>query len=599
MKFTKKLILILVYILPIIVFFSCGVTKNIGFGTSERDVERMYKSAESLYNKILDGVADSSEKNWNHVIKQFSEIAESHPKSKFADSALYNLGLCYIWTYGIWNGSPEKAISAFDKLIDRYPESKFVISAQYWKAYAYSLSGDYKKAIKEFEEFGKKYPDSDLYKESLYQINECKQKLNKFKVKTEPPSVKEQNEIPIEKKVSEPKSDATKAIPENVNEHEIKGQDKDFRKAVRNIRFHSWNGFTRVVIDLSGPAKYKVDKLNNPDRIFVDVKDSVIQPSKRMLIVNDDIIDKIRSAQYDRDIVRVVLDVKNFDYYKAYALEKPDRIVIDVYGSKTINKLPEKNSTSQASEKKRTNQNKDKVAEPQSLPSKSPTLVKQLGLKVKTIVIDPGHGGKDPGAIGVSGLQEKAVVLDLAKRLKSLLENKYTVYLTRDSDIYIPLEKRTIFANEKSADIFISLHVNSCKDPANRGIETYYLSLASDESARLTAAIENATSEKNIKEIGGLITKILKNAKIEESSELARIVQSSLCKNTGAFNRGVKKAPFIVLIGAEAPSILVELGFISNAQDEELLKDDGYKNKLAMALMNAIEDYIRSLDQAG
>ncbi|MGQ9610275.1 MAG: N-acetylmuramoyl-L-alanine amidase [bacterium] len=599
MKFFTKSILILIYFTPILVFFSCGVTKNIGFGSSERDIERMYNEAESLYNKILDGVADSSEKNWNYVIKRFSEIAESYPKSKFADNALYNLGLCHIWTYGIWNGSPEKAISAFDNLINRYPESEFVVSAQYWKAYAYSLLGDYEKAIKEFQEFGKKYPNSDLYKESLYQIDECNSKLNKPKVKIEPPPTKQQNEIPTEKKVLEPKSDVPKAIQRNVNEHEIKEQSKSSRKAIRTIRFHSWNGFTRVVIDLSDSARYKIGKLNNPDRIFIDVNNSEIQPSKRMLIVNDDIIEKIRAAQYDKDTVRVVLDVKKFDNYKSYVLENPDRIVIDVYGANTINKLPEKNLTSKTLEKKRTNQSKDKIIDSQPLPSKSPTLVKQLGLKVRTIVIDPGHGGKDPGAIGISGLQEKAVVLDIAKRLKNLLDDRYTVYLTRDSDIYMPLEERTIFANEKGADIFISLHVNSCKNPTNRGIETYYLSLASDEEARLTAALENATSEKNIKEIGSLITKVLKNAKIEESSNFARIVQSSLCKNTGAFNRGVKKAPFIVLIGVDAPSILIELGFISNTQDEELLKDNGYKNELATALMNAIEDYIRSLDQVG
>ena len=169
-----KSISILICLISILTCFSCGVTKNIGFGTSERDVEKMYKEAESLYNKILDGVVESSEKNWNYVIKQFEEIAKSYPKSKFADDAIFNLGLCHIWTYGIWNGSPKKAISAFDDLINRYPESEFAGSAQYWKAYAYSMLGDYERAIKEYEDFGKKFPNSELYKESLYQIDECK-----------------------------------------------------------------------------------------------------------------------------------------------------------------------------------------------------------------------------------------------------------------------------------------------------------------------------------------------------------------------------------------------------------------------------------------
>jgi len=220
------------------------------------------------------------------------------------------------------------------------------------------------------------------------------------------------------------------------------------------------------------------------------------------------------------------------------------------------------------------------------------SLVQQLGLGVRTIVIDPGHGGKNPGAVGRRRVVEKNVVLNIAKELKALLqERNYQVYLTREEDVHIGLKARTRFANEKSADLFISIHANAHHSASATGVETYYLSLASDESARLTATRENVDAGMSIKDLENLVSDILKDSKVTESSKLAEYIQKNLVEETGAANRGVKRAPFVVLIGAKVPAILVEVGFMSNPKEERLLSSAAYQILIANALLKAIEEY--------
>lgn len=631
-----KVVLLLLFIYSL---YSCGtVTRNIGFGLSEREIENLYRDAESLYNSILDGKIEPSAKNWNEAIKQFEKIVKDHPRNKFADDAQYNIGQCYIWANSLLKDSPQKAIKAFDYLVSHYPNSEFIDDAYYWRAYAYSLKSDYKRAIQEYERFGEKFPNSDLYQDSLYQIRECKAKLGisreyveeskppkdlkaKAETKEESQNIK-QAETKTEPKTLEDKKTDQKTTVETVKPMPIfekpqppligvpetraipsVQEKKDERSVVKNIRFSSSSGITRVVLDLSKSAKYESGKLENPLRLYIDVKDSIFYPSKQNITVDDDVVNGIRASQYDDNTVRIVLDLKNLKNYKVFSLDNPIRIVVDVYGheegrSKSIinNK---KDDPVNAKPKPTVQPKENEIKKPYE--NNVPTLVKQLGLKVRTIVIDPGHGGKDPGAISRFGLCEKDIVLDIAKRLKNLLSAKgiYNVYMTRDSDIFVPLEDRTEFANKNGADLFISLHINSSPNSDARGIETYYLSLASDDEAKMTAALENASSEKGIKELGILLSRILKTAKIAESRAFASITQFYLCKKTGSYNRGVKKAPFIVLIGANAPSILVELGFMSNQNDVELLKSDEYKDKIADALMSSIEEYIKMINSTG
>jgi N-acetylmuramoyl-L-alanine amidase len=230
------------------------------------------------------------------------------------------------------------------------------------------------------------------------------------------------------------------------------------------------------------------------------------------------------------------------------------------------------------------------------------SLIRALGLKIGRIVIDAGHGGHDTGTIGPNGLEEKDLVLDVALRLGRLLQTKLgaEVIYTRDDDTFIPLETRTAIANEHQADLFISVHANSSQDESARGVETYYLNFTSSPDALEVAARENEVSEKSIHELQDLVKKITLKEKIDESRELAGDVQQSLYaglspKNPTLRNRGVKKAPFVVLIGANMPSILAEISFVSNPLDEKKLETPEYRQKIAEALYKGIAKYIAGL----
>jgi len=230
------------------------------------------------------------------------------------------------------------------------------------------------------------------------------------------------------------------------------------------------------------------------------------------------------------------------------------------------------------------------------------SLIRALGLKIGKIVIDPGHGGHDTGTIGPNGLQEKDLVVDVGRRLGKLLETRMgaEVVYTRKDDTFIPLETRTAIANQEQADLFISVHANSSRDPNARGVETYYLNFTSNADALEVAARENAVSAKSIHELGDLVKKIALKEKIEESHEFASDVQQALhtglsAKSSGIRDRGVKKAPFIVLIGANMPSILAEISFVSNPTDERKLRTPEYRQRIAESLYRGVQKYVSGL----
>ena len=230
------------------------------------------------------------------------------------------------------------------------------------------------------------------------------------------------------------------------------------------------------------------------------------------------------------------------------------------------------------------------------------SLIRALGLKIGKIVIDPGHGGHDTGTIGPNGLEEKDLVLDVGRRLGKLLQARLgaDVVYTRKDDTFIPLETRTSIANQEQADLFVSIHANSSRDPDARGVETYYLNFTSSAEALDVAARENAASDKSIHELQDLVKKIALKEKIEESREFASNVQRALhsglaAKSPGIRDRGVKKAPFIVLIGANMPSILAEISFVSNPGDERRLRTSDYRQRIAESLYRGISKYVSGL----
>ncbi len=255
----------------------------------------------------------------------------------------------------------------------------------------------------------------------------------------------------------------------------------------------------------------------------------------------------------------------------------------------------------------RTNPSRERAAA--SLPAKTNangdrSLTRVLGLKLGRVVIDAGHGGKDHGTTGPSGLTEKDLVLDIALRLGALLEDRLgsEVFFTRKDDTFIPLEDRGPFANERKADLFLSIHANSSPLQTASGVETYYLNFTTSKSALDVAARENASSTKSIHDLGDLLKKIALKDKIEESREFATRVQSSLfvtssSNNAAARNRGIKKAPFVVLIGANMPAVLVEIGFLSNTTDEALMKRGEHRQKIAEALYKGVSNYAGTLSR--
>ncbi|WP_051179095.1 N-acetylmuramoyl-L-alanine amidase [Thermodesulfovibrio thiophilus] len=353
------------------------------------------------------------------------------------------------------------------------------------------------------------------------------------------------------------------------------------RFQIKDIRYYELSQGVRVVVETNGVVEFARGQLKNPERVFFDIKKSLLnKEARKEFLVNNSVVNKIRVGQFDTSTVRIVFELLKPDYeFKVIQLENPFRIVIDIYlkgGSKQSLKELEKKKES------------------------------KISLK-RTIVIDPGHGGKDPGAIGPTGLKEKDVVLDVALKVRELLRSdpQYDIVLTRDQDIFIPLNKRTEIANKINADLFISIHANASTNSYARGVETYLLNWTDDEEAIRVAARENAISVKKMKqlkgELGFMLASLEREAKRDDSVRLAGYIHNSMAdelKNDfSRHNNGVKQALFYVLVGAQMPSCLLEISYISNPEEERLLDDESYRMKIAQSLVEGIKNYFIKTDQ--
>jgi len=364
---------------------------------------------------------------------------------------------------------------------------------------------------------------------------------------------------------------------------------------IYDLRHWTHPTYTRIVIDIGEVREYEYHELSSPDRIYVDVFQARLNPilEERVNQIGHEYLDQIRIAQRTPSTVRVVIDVKMSLIKRTHVFHLPDpfRIVIDIYPVDPIlNSTKEKNEEKEASPKP-------------AVPAQDGySLVRQLGLGIQRIVIDPGHGGKDPGCIGSNGLLEKDIVLDVCHRLKKLMTSNsdVEVILTRETDIFLPPENRTVVANQKKADLFISVHVNSHPDKKHSGIETFFLNFSQDPSVNRIAARENATSTKSISMMKDILEKLAKNSKIVESKELATLIQNKLAeklakKYSRVRNLGVKGGPFWVLIGGEMPSVLVEISHLSNSLEGGRLKTPQYRQEIAQGIYEGIIAYKQSL----
>ncbi|MGA8223000.1 MAG: N-acetylmuramoyl-L-alanine amidase [Candidatus Acidiferrales bacterium] len=428
---------------------------------------------------------------------------------------------------------------------------------------------------------------------------------------------------------------------------------------VTDIRTWNAEDHTRIVVTLEDTVMYNAVRIASPDRIYFDIHKANLTPAlaKKTITVDNGLLKSVRLAQNKLGVVRLVLDVDGAKDYSAFLLSKPYRLVIDIRtGSAAAAAAasakntppapaapaaPAKNETAKSDPKpaakapdskaasadnrapapatkpaakaapggKAADSSKTTVAlQPPTLPKPNRdgqrSLTRELGLKISRIVIDPGHGGHDTGTIGPHGLMEKDLCLDVALRLGHLIEEKLPgaeVIYTRKDDTFIPLEQRTTIANDAKADLFVSIHANSSHDQAARGIETYYLNFSTSAESMEVATRENALSQSSLHDLQDIIKKIARNEKIEESKELANDIQDSLTHRMQLVgqnekNRGVKKAPFIVLIGANMPSVLSEISFISNPYDERLLRKGDQRQRVADGLFRGISSYLENLN---
>ncbi len=395
--------------------------------------------------------------------------------------------------------------------------------------------------------------------------------------------------------------------------------------AVRVAQNH--NGVVRVVLDVNGVKDYAASLTNNPPQLLIDLYGNSAAPlrtAKGKRAPQDGPEDPNESAVGAKNETRSVqiavakgsaegADSANPEHTAEKSKSAIDKsISVATVGSTPSltprNSLPSTKTTKAKSARVTpTNAKPDLIkaaSAPQPTRDGQSTLTRTLGLKIGRIVIDAGHGGHDTGTIGPTGLMEKDLCLDVALRLGKIIEQRLPgadVVYTRSDDTFVPLEERTNIANQAKADLFISIHANSSRDHAARGIETYYLNLKGSAEAMEVAARENASSQDGVHDLQDLVKKIARTEKIDESKELAEDIQDSLAKriqksSKPVKNRGVRKAPFVVLIGADMPSILTEISFLSNPADEQMLKKPEQRQKVAEGLYQGVASYLESMN---
>jgi len=519
---------------------------------SAATAKNKYYKAEACYKKLRHNPKKQKYRDkWLGCIKKFEAVYRHDPKGPWAAAGLYMSGQLYqeLYKRSFKTSDRKTATAIYDRIIAEFPKSKYRQKAEYALGHV-----SYKKTPKRASK--KKTPKKDV-------------------TRVEEDSI----EAEIEKLTSTP-------LPVKTD---LKGSlDKEAK--VLGLRYWSNPSYTRVVIDADNEVSYthrllKTDvSIKKPQRLYIDLNSSrLAKDITKVVPINDNLLIDARAGQYASNRVRVVVDIKSFETYKIFSLKNPFRIVIDVWGTVDKPVLPPI----------RTDQ-KDKKIPPGAL-------AKQLALGVSRIVIDPGHGGRDYGAPGyLRGVHEKNVVLKLARRLAKKIRKELgcEVIMTRNGDRNLTLEERTAIANTKNADLFISIHTNAARDKRAYGIETFFLNLATDNDAILVAARENATSTKNISDLETILSDLMQNAKINESSRLAVHVQKSmhrhLKKNYSRIrNKGVKQAPFYVLLGAQMPAILIETSFISNPRECKRLNNTGYQDQMSEAIVKGIKEYIK------
>jgi N-acetylmuramoyl-L-alanine amidase len=518
-----------------------------------------------------------------------------------------------------------RAIAAYQRVVNRYPSSGYCDNAL-WQAaglakLAYERFGqdrDRELTLALLKRLKREYPSSSL----IPRISATIRSLDAPRADAPPtpppaPPPAPSPPAPTPVAVSEDRSTPPAMVLASTGTVPAPGPIATLREIQRSALS---NG-VRVILQFDREVPFTETRLDEPPRMFLDFKGARpadgIQGAKQY---SGDVIAEIRLGRHKDEVTRVVMPLAGVGRYTMFALYDPYRLIIDfVRGTPTPALVPAKSSdTAEMATTLPKADSRPPVpppikAEPlpdmpRELPPAVPaknivggfSLARQLGLGVSRVVIDPGHGGHDPGA-RAGRLNESELVLDVALRVeKLLLARQFEVVLTRRTNVFIPLEDRTAIANRQQADLFLSIHANASANTKARGVETYFLNFASNSEAEALAARENATSARSMHSLPEIVRAITLNNKLDESRDFAGLVQRAMVKRLTPANRslrdlGVKQAPFVVLIGASMPSVLAEISFLSNRNEGSLLRTPAYRQRIAEALADAIMQYQGSL----
>ena len=534
-------------------------------------------------------------------------------------------------------------IRAYESIVRRYPASAFSDNAL-WQAAGLAREiytqthdpSDLERVVRLLRSLVAEYPSSKLVPSAVVDIA----RLTNTDLPVEPPPTIVEVIGPVQSTGPQPAPVRTGAPVET-------GAQAPGRRSpvtIRAINRIVLPEVVRIVVELDAEVSFHHERIDNPSRVFVDLHGARATAALRdaTLTYDEDVVRKVRIGRHPPDTTRVVLDVENLGNYSFFTLYEPYRLVIDCERKSTapvaptttaarsifrparqvVKTLRSKPVTSPAAmlppsvDEARTLPDGVRArlenivpvpAPPQPAPPRPPasngaggfSISRQLGLSASRIVIDPGHGGHDPGAM-TNGVSEAELVLDIALRLEELLRQQPNtdVVLTRRTDAYVPLEERTALANRGAADLFLSIHANASRNAKTRGIETYFLNFATTADAEAVAARENVMSARTMNNLPDIVKAITLNNKRDESKDFATLVQKALVRElrtSGMKDMGVKQAPFVVLIGAEMPSILAEIAFITNRQDQQQLKKPAYRQRIAEALLNGVLLYQQAL----
>lgn len=562
-----------------------------------KSFEQQYKSASDYFFHLeKDAQWRKDREKWLSGIKYFRKIYLAQKKDILGPPSLYMIAKMNRRMYDHFKIplDLDNAIEHFNMVATLYPGHSLADDALFGAAEGLLVEKEKEQqATVLYQKIVEVYPKSDHYEKALARIQEQKEQR------------------------PAPSSVDLVARPVSTNLANIAA-----------VKYWASTDYTRIVIQASSPIHFTSGILqkdgDQPRRLYVDLAQSAILPKFSTPVpIKDVLLKQIRSDQLNNDTVRVVLDIESLTEYKVFSLSDPFRVIVDVYDRMPPSgaELTKKNIPGaprqllEPSPKKSSPGGLDHLEKPVAsledqkkrspkfdLPRKALShgkisLAQQLGLGVRKIVIDPGHGGKDPGAMAFN-LKEKDIVLKISKKIAKILKSSYhyEVVLTRTKDFYIPLEERIAIANTQNSDLFISIHINAHPDKTIGGVETYFLNLATNADAMRVAAMENSTSTHNISELQDILTNLMKNSKIDESSRLAQFVQTNLVSTVAQKYKprdlGVKQAPFYVLIGAEMPAILAEISFITNPQEAKLLQDERYLNNVAQQIAAGIAAYV-------